>query len=136
MNLLRIELNDHAPVLSAARILQQLQYEYKNYLSAAVICCGYDKFLGPQIYSVGMGGSTLKQDFAMSGSGSSYIYGFVDTNFKKNMSKQECKELIVKAISLAMFRDNGSGGIIRLMDITKDGYSREAVKFDNLFIPK
>ena len=115
--------------------MRQYQYEYKDHLSAALIVCGWDKINGPQIYTVGLGGSVTRQEIALSGSGSAFIYGYCDVNFKSKMSKQECRDLIVKALSLAMYRDNSSGGIIRLVDINKDGYQRDVVKFDDVYTP-
>jgi 20S proteasome subunit beta 1 len=78
----------------------------------------------------------LKQDIALNGSGSGYIYGYVDSNFKKNMTRQEAKEFLKKCVSLAMYRDNSSGGVIRILDITKDGISREYYPFDQIEFPK
>ena len=102
---------------------------------SSIIVCGWDKLKGPQIYTVGLGGSVTRQEIALSGSGSAYVYGFCDTNFKKGMTRQEAKELVTKALSLAMYRDNSSGGIIRMVDISKDGYTRDVVKFDDVFVP-
>ena len=130
-----IEYGDKPLVKVAARIVQQLQYEYKDNLSAGIIMCGIDKVDGPQIYSIGLGGTTVRQEIVMSGSGSAFIYGFVDTHFKPNMSRQEAKEFLKQAVTLAMYRDNSSGGIIRMMDITHEGYTRDVVKFDDLKYP-
>lgn len=135
INQFAIEYEDKPLVKVAARILQQFQYEYKDHLSAAVIVCGVDNLDGPQIYSVGIGGTVTKQQIALSGSGSAFIYGYCDTNFKSNMSRQDAKNFIKNAISLAMFRDNSSGGIIRLMDVTSKGYTREVITFENLAMP-
>ena len=125
-------MNDFPPVKSAANIMRQYQYEYKDYLSAALIVCGWDKINGPQIYSVGLGGTVSRQEIALSGSGSAFIYGFCDVNYKSKMSKQECRDFIVKALSLAMHRDNSSGGIIRLVDINRDGYQRDVIRHDDV----
>ena len=73
-----VEYNDKPPVKVAARILQQFQYQYKNYLECAVIVCGVDNLEGPCIYEVGMGGTVTKRIIAMNGSGSDYINGYVD----------------------------------------------------------
>lgn len=43
-----------------------------------------------QVYSVPMGGMMVRQPFSIGGSGSSYIYGFVDVSYKPGMSKEEC----------------------------------------------
>ena len=130
-----IEYGDLPLVKVATRVLQQFQYEYKDNLSAAVIVCGVDNVEGPQIYSVGIGGTTSKQNIALSGSGSAFIYGYCDTNFKTGMSRQDAKQFIKNAITLSMFRDNSSGGIIRTLDITKEGYSRDYISYNKLDWP-
>lgn len=135
MNQFAIEFDDKPPVKVAARVLQQFQYEYKDNLSASLIVCGYDNIDGPQVYSVCVGGSIVRLPFAMSGSGSAFIYGYVDTNFKNNMTKQEALELAKNAVTLATFRDNSSGGIIRVVDITKEGYTRGVIKFNDMNFP-
>lgn len=127
-----VEYNDKPPVKVAARILQQFQYEYKNYLSASLIVGGVDNLEGPCVYVVGMGGTTIKQDIALNGSGSLFIQGYVDKNFKKNMTKQEAKEFLKNAVALGIYRDNHSGGIIRIMDITKDGATRDYITYDDI----
>jgi 20S proteasome subunit beta 1 len=130
-----IEYNDLPLVKVATRVLQQFQYEYKDHLSAAVIVCGIDNVEGPQIYSVGIGGTVSKQNIALSGSGSAFIYGYCDTYYKPGMSRQDAKQFIKNAITLAMYRDNSSGGIIRTLDITKEGYTRDYISYDQLDIP-
>jgi len=135
MSQFAVEYGDKPPVKVAARILQQFQYQYKDYLSCAVIVCGYDNLEGPCIYDVGMGGTVTKRVFAMNGSGSSYINGYVDKHFKENMTKEEAKEFLKNAVTLAIFRDNSSGGIIRILDITKDGFTREYIPYNKINFP-
>ena len=131
-----VDYEDKPPVKVAARILQQYQYEYKDYLSASIILCGVDNLEGPCIYSVGLGGTTLKQNIAMSGSGSTYVFGYIDNNYKPNMTKQEAKDFLRNAVALAMYRDNYSGGTIRMLDITKDGVTRDYIPFDQIKFPQ
>lgn len=131
-----VDYEDKPPVKVAARILQQYQYEYKDYLSAGIILCGVDNLEGPCIYSVGLGGTTLKQNIAMSGSGSTYVFGYIDNNYKPNMTKQEAKDFLRNAVALAMYRDNYSGGTIRMLDITKDGVTRDYIPFDQIKFPQ
>ena len=131
-----IEYGDLPLVKVATRILQQFQYEYKQHLSAAVIVCGVDNVEGPQIYSVGIGGNVSRQNIALSGSGSAFIYGYCDTNYRTGMSRQDARQFIKNSVTLAMHRDNSSGGVIRLMDITKEGFSRDYITFDELEFPK
>ena len=58
------------------------------------------------------------------GSGSAYIYGFCDENWKPDMSEEQCKSFVVQAVSHAMARDGSSGGNIRTVVINKDGVKR------------
>lgn len=69
----------------------------------------------------------MKQKFAIGGSGSSYIYGLMDSLYRENMTKEECKEFCKKCISHAMARDGSSGGVIRLVVIDKDGVEKECI---------
>lgn len=131
-----VEYGDKPPVKVAARILQQFQYQYKDYLSCAVIVAGVDNLEGPVIYDVGSGGTVTKRKIAMNGSGSHYIHGYIDKHYKENMTKQECKEFLKNAVTLAMYRDNHSGGIIRMVDITKDGFTREYFPYQQINFPK
>jgi len=131
-----VEYGDKAPVKVAARILQQYLYRYKDYLSGAVIVCGVDNLEGACIYEVGSGGTMTKRIIAMNGSGSHYINGYVDKHFKENMTKEEAKEFLKTAVTLALFRDNKSGGIVRILDITKDGISREYHPYNKLNLPE
>ena len=61
----------------------------------------------------------------MSGSGSVFVAGFMDANYKPDMPKAAAKEFLKSCISLACYRDGSSGGCIRLVDITKDKVERE-----------
>jgi len=130
-----IEYGDLPLVKVATRVLQQYQYEYKDHLSAALIVCGVDNVDGPQIYSVGIGGTVSRQNITLSGSGSAFIYGYCDTNYRPGMSREDAKQFVKNAITLAMHRDNSSGGIIRLMDITREGFRREYISNDDLQYP-
>lgn len=66
-----------------------------------------------------------KSDVLAGGSGSAYIYGYCDKNWRPGMSEAECKAFVVQAISHAMARDGSSGGNIRTVVINKDGVKRD-----------
>ncbi|RKP03304.1 hypothetical protein CXG81DRAFT_29321 [Caulochytrium protostelioides] len=108
----------------AANLFQSLIYQNKDALMAGIIVAGWDKYAGPSVYSVSLGGALNKQPFTISGSGSSYIYGFCDANFKEDMTKDEAIDFARKAITLALSRDGSSGGVVRLAVITEDGVER------------
>ena len=115
---------------------------------------GWDPVHGPGVYAINLGGSCHKKPFSIGGSGSSYIYGYCDANYKEGMTKEECIQFTKNcmdllfisrvfianhslnyhciAISLAMSRDGSSGGTIRLAVITKDNVERIFVPGDKL----
>lgn len=43
-----------------------------------------------------MGGMLVRQPVSVGGSGSSYIYGFVDSNYRTGMTKEECLAFTAK----------------------------------------
>ena len=96
----------------------------------------------------------VRQPFAIGGSGSTYVFGYVDSNFKKGMTKEECVQFVLNsmnylffqilllahfksnfffsALTLALTRDGSSGGVVRLGIITKDGIERRLFKGNEL----
>ncbi|XP_072964012.1 proteasome subunit beta type-6 [Typha angustifolia] len=127
-----IQLGQPATVKVAANLVRLLAYQNKNMLQAGMIVGGWDKYEGGQIFSVPLGGTILRQSFAIGGSGSSYLYGFFDQAWKEGMSKDEAEKLVVKAISLAIARDGASGGVVRTVIINSEGVTRNFYTGDSL----
>ncbi|XP_073116394.1 proteasome subunit beta type-6 [Elaeis guineensis] len=127
-----IQLGQPATVKVAANLVRLLSYQNKNMLQMGVIVGGWDKYEGAQIYSVPLGGTILRQPFAIGGSGSSYLYGFFDKEWKEGMSKDEAEKLVVEAVSLAIARDGASGGVVRTVTINADGVARNFYTGDSL----
>ena len=117
-------------VKTVARMFQKVNYE--KGLETGYIVGGWDPYLGPQVYSVNLGGACLLRNFTMGGSGSGFIYGFCDANYRDNMSFEEAKEFCLKAVSLAMRRDGSSGGIIRMSNITERGLEKTYHTYEEL----
>lgn len=63
---------------------------------AGLICGGWDPYEGGQVYEVPLGGTIMRQKFAIGGSGSTYIYGLVDATYKEGMTKAECQAFVKK----------------------------------------
>ena len=51
-----------------------------------MIIGGYDPINGPKLYSLPPGGTVIDAKYSLGGSGSGYIYGFVDANYRENFS--------------------------------------------------
>ena len=126
------ELGRLPKVKTAAYLLQKICYENKDRLMAGIICGGWDPYDGGQVYEIPLGGTLMKQDFALGGSGSTYIYGLVDSTYKEKINVEECKTFVKQAIAHAMARDGSSGGVIRLAIIDQSGVQRECILGDQL----
>merc|ERR1712136_101405 len=128
LDLHAIELNEEFPrVETAATLFQEYCYEYRDHFSAGILCCGWDEVNGGQVYSIPLGGMKIRQKVAIGGSGSTWIHGLVDNQYKEGMTKEQSKEFVKMCIAHAMDRDASSGGVIRLATITKDGVERDVV---------
>lgn len=127
-----IETGRAPTVKTAAHLMRKLCYENKDNLMAGVIVGGWDPVEKGSVYNIPLGGSCIKMPFAIGGSGSTYIYGLVDSEFKPNLTKEEAHILVKKAISHAMARDGSSGGIIRTVIVTEESNVREYVPGNQL----
>lgn len=114
-------------VKTAAQLVMQIAYGNKNALQAGMIVAGWDAQEGGAVYGIPLGGTLLKVPFTLGGSGSTYIYGWVDHAYRAGMSRQETEAFVTRAVSLAMARDGSSGGVIRLVTIDAHGVTRTLV---------
>ncbi|XP_054457752.1 proteasome subunit beta type-6 [Anoplopoma fimbria] len=122
-----IELDEPPLVETAANLFRASCYRYREELTAGILVAGWDRRKGGQVYCVPIGGMLVRQPVSVGGSGSSYIYGFMDSNYKPDMTKDQCLELTAAALSLAMERDGSSGGVVRLASISEDGVERRVI---------
>jgi len=128
----KIELGRAPKVSTAANLFRELCYNNKDNLMAGIICAGWDPYKGGQVYECPLGGALVEQDFAIGGSGSTYIYGFCDAYYKPGMNSEQCLEFVRKAVSHAMARDGSSGGVIRTAKIDASGVERKFLPGDKL----
>lgn len=116
-------------VKEAANFLSELTYQ--NIRQPSMIP-GISHFIfggvdtkGFGLYDIFPDGSiTDVHDFIASGSGSSFVYGILETQYKKDMSIEEGVTLAVKSINAAIQRDSASGNGIDVFKITKNGVER------------
>jgi len=108
-------------VNTAASLFQSLIYGNKDNLMGGLIVAGWDKEKGGQVYVLPLGGAKFRRGFAVGGSGSAYIMGLIDAEYKPGMTEAEARAACKKWVSHAMRRDGSSGGIIRTMVIKEGG---------------
>lgn len=109
---------------TAAALFQELCYANKDNISAGMIIAGYDHRKGGEVYSIPLGGSLHKAPYAIGGSGSTYIYGYCDSHFKEGMNQEEAIAFVKGALAQAIKWDGSSGGVIRMVVLTKEGHNR------------
>merc|ERR1719343_791325 len=115
-----VELGQEPTVNTCANLFKLIAYNNKDNLMAGLIIAGYDEKRGGQVYSIPLGGTITKQGYAIGGSGSAYITGLLDANYRPDMTKAECVDFCRKAVAHAMSRDGSSGGMIRTLVVSKD----------------
>lgn len=87
----------------------------------ALIIGGYDSE-GGHVYSLDAAGGAIEDTYVTTGSGSPYVYGVLEDNFKEGLSTSEGVDLAIRAISAAMKRDAASGDGIDLSIISKKDF--------------
>lgn len=122
-----LELQEQVQVKTAANLVMQVAYRNKDKLQAGMIVAGWDRHAGGSVWAVPLGGTLLQVPFTIGGSGSAYITGWCDKNWRSGMTKEECKMFAMRAVSHAMARDGSSGGCIRLVTIDAHGATADFV---------
>ncbi|KAI7841475.1 hypothetical protein COHA_004869 [Chlorella ohadii] len=97
-------------VWAVANMVKEMNYQYKHL-----------------VYGCPIGGTIVREQWATDGSGSTFLWGFLDSEYKEGMSRQQAEDLVATALALAMSRDGSSGGVIRLVTISKDGAERRMI---------
>ncbi|THD18499.1 Proteasome subunit beta type [Fasciola gigantica] len=90
----RVQMNREPTVLEAAVACRSICYSYRDDLTVGLFVAGWDEVLGGQIYSIPLGGMLIRQPAVTGGSGSTYIYGYFDREYKPNMKKEECASFV------------------------------------------
>jgi proteasome beta subunit len=128
-NLFRLDTGRSMPVKSAAKVMSNLLFSRRLFpLITQTVVGGMDEE-GPSIYSLDVLGSLLPDKYVAVGSGAAIAIGVLEEGYKENMSINEAKDLVVRAVKSAVSRDVMSGDGIDFLTITKDGIKEESIKF-------
>ena len=97
-----------------------MNYQNKQLVAASLVA-GWDAEEGGQVFGIPIGGTMIPEKWAIDGSGSTYIWGYMDSEFRDDFTREQAQEFVKQAVALAMCRDGSSGGIIRMHTVDKDG---------------
>src|ERR671925_609551 len=122
-NLYRLQNKELMPVKSAARLCSNILFNQRYFpYYVQIILAGYDNKAGGQIYNIDLFGSMTSEKFISTGSGSPVAYGYLESEFKENLSVNEAYKIAIQAIAAAIRRNAGTGDNINAVIIDKDGY--------------
>ena len=121
-NLYRLKRTVRMPVKSAATLMSNImnQRKFAPYY-VQLILGGYDD-TGGYVYSLDAAGGAIPDKYTAGGSGSPYVFGVMEDNYRDDMTADEGIDLAVRAITAAKNRDSASGGMINVAVITKEGF--------------
>ena len=123
IRLMELKNERSAKVEEAAMILNSIQYSIIRSQGSvvSVILGGYDDN-GPSLYNLSPDGTIINNEgYVTDGSGSIYVKGVLDLEYKENLSEKDALNLIDKGFRASFKNDNMSGGGYIVKVVTKDG---------------
>ncbi|MBI4361474.1 archaeal proteasome endopeptidase complex subunit beta [Candidatus Micrarchaeota archaeon] len=117
--------NKGAPlsVKGAATLLSNILQGNKYFpYFVQLIVAGYDE--QPQLFDLDPLGGLIQENYVSTGSGSVTAYGYLDANYKENLSEADAVKIATKAVHAAMKRDAATGEGIDAVVITAEGVKR------------
>jgi proteasome beta subunit len=121
-NIYRLTNRELMPIKSAARLCSNVLFNQRYYpYYVQIILAGFDN-VGGQIYSIDLFGSITTEKFISTGSGSPVAYGYLESEFKEDLSVNEGYKIAIQAIAAAIRRNAGTGDNINAVIIDKEGY--------------
>ncbi|XP_057684234.1 proteasome subunit beta type-9-like isoform X2 [Corythoichthys intestinalis] len=121
-----LEIEEEPRVGAVATLVKSISYRYRDEMAAHLIVAGWDRRGGGQVFST-LSGALLRQPFAVGGSGSLYVYGYVDAAYRSGMSRDECQQFVLNTLALAINRDGSSGGVAYIITIDQHGAEEKVV---------
>lgn len=89
----------------------------------ALIIGGVDE-KGPSVYSLDAAGGCIPDTYITTGSGSPFVYGVLEDNYKEGLTANQGVDLAIRALTAAMSRDAGSGDGIDVAIISEKGFKK------------
>ncbi|UCC20018.1 MAG: proteasome subunit beta [Promethearchaeota archaeon] len=124
--------HDDRPMMvkSAGKMLSNILYQNKMFpFQVGLMLGGVTEEEGPSLLDISAYGSILPQKYCAVGSGQNFSYGVLEARYKDNLTIEEGKEIVKKAVTSSIIRDMASGNGIDIAIIKKEG------KAEKEFIP-
>ncbi|MDH5374373.1 MAG: archaeal proteasome endopeptidase complex subunit beta [Candidatus Bathyarchaeota archaeon] len=128
-NLYSLEVSRPISVRSAAKLMSNLLFNRRLAPLITQTIVGGTDGEGTSLYVLDILGSVIPDKYAGVGSGTEIAMGVLEEGYREDMTMEEGKNLVVRAIKSAISRDVMSGDGIDFLLITKDGTHEESIKF-------
>ena len=118
------ELKRNAPmtVRGAATLTANILVGRPHYVQLLIVGTDED---GPSVYSIDSAGGSIPDVYCATGSGSPFMYGVLEDQYKDGMTQNQALKVAAKALLASAQRDAASGNGMDLAVITKDaGYQQ------------
>ena len=126
--LFNLEVGRPMPVKSVAKLMSNLLFNRRMApLITQTLVGGIDED-GPALFSLDVLGSLIPDKFSVVVSGAAIAVGVLEEGYKENMSADEAKGLVTRAVKSAVSRDIMSGDGVDFFTITKEGVKEETIK--------
>lgn len=122
VRLYELKYKERMTIQSAAKIFSNMMYEHRGRgISAGCMVAGSDLH-GTHLYYLDNDGNRVDGNIFSIGSGSTFAYGLLDSNWRWDLTVEEARQLAKTAISEATGIDAASGGICRIMHVDQNGW--------------
>jgi proteasome beta subunit len=122
-NIYRFQSKELMPVKSAARLCSNILFNQRYFpYYVQIIMGGFTQEEGSKIYNIDLFGSITTEKFISTGSGSPVAYGYLESEYRDDMSVNDAYKVAMQAIAAAIRRNAGTGDNINVVIIDKDGY--------------
>jgi len=112
-------------VKALASYLGLLLNTYKYYPFIVQMLVGGIDETGPHLYQVEWFGDHIEEKYAVTGSGSYMAIAVLEQGYRPDMSIEEAKDLLQRAVSASIARDAFSGEAVDIAVITAEGITIE-----------
>ncbi|KAK5114305.1 proteasome core particle subunit beta 2 [Meristemomyces frigidus] len=106
-------------VVTVMTMLKQHLFRYQGHIGAYLVVAGCDP-TGAHLFTVHAHGSTDKLPYVTMGSGSLAAMSVFETQWKRDMTRDEAVKLCADAIQAGIFNDLGSGSNVDVCVITPE----------------
>ncbi len=127
-NLFNLETGRPITVKAAAKLTSNVLFSNRYFpLITQTVVGGIDDE-GPAIFVLDVLGSVIPDKYTAAGSGAEIAIGVLEDGYREDLTVQQGRDLVVKAIKSAISRDAMSGDGIDFLIISKDGIKEETIR--------